>query len=503
MVMVLGLGVAGMVSANSSPVFNAEGDVVDLYVAENTAADQNIGDPVAATDADNDTLTYSIGGVNVDKVTIDSSTGQLKTKAALDHESERAFAVLVTVSDGTNSASISARINITNVNEAPMFASETATRTFSASSTTVQYLGDPISATDPDITDSNSDANPDTEVDDILTYGLGGPDAKKFLIHSKTGQLQTMLSIDYSTQSTYEVTVYVGDGLGEILTDSIEVTINALTPSEADTAPPISSIEISQLVSLLTMDKVIINEIFNGSNDTNDWLEFRNISGAAIDFTGWQLGIRSESGMESVMFPEGTLLPAGEVLLLVNTDPSAPESLLAVPDDGSIHYVVDDTFNLPQMDFALLLQSADGGYEDSVGNYFPNRLMKPDTAPPLTAGMAWYRAKPAVIGYQMEAWVASGYRFGRGYDDGTPEAIALGSPGYLHSIPGDLNDDGIVNILDLVLVASAFGQTGETAADLNGDGTVNIQDLVMVASRFGGAAAPSRIGTDDTEDTDF
>ena len=56
----------------------------------------------------------------------------------------------------------------------------------------------------------------------------------------------------------------------------------------------------------------------------------------------------------------------------------------------------------------------------------------------------------------------------------------------------DLNNDGVVNILDLVLVASQFGTTGITAADLNGDNTVNIQDLVLVANALGnGAAAPS------------
>ncbi len=496
------------ISTSTQPVFS-DGESADRSIAENTAADVNIGDPVSATDADGDTLTYSLIGAGGSWFTIDSGTGQLKTNAALDHESIQAYTLNVSVSDGTYSVRISVQINVTNVNEAPMFASDTDTRSVYDNFTSNVNFGSPVSATDPDIfkrtidkrvVAQNTDANPETEAEDSLTYSLGGTDAASFGINSATGQLKTSASLDYETKNSYQVTVTASDGS---LSDSITVTINVLDsvietgdvdiaspPSEADTAPPISSIEISQLVSLLTMDKVIINEIFNGSTDANDWLEFRNISDTAIDFTGWQLSIRSESGMNSVMFPEGTMLPVGEVLLLVNTDPSSPENPLAVPDDGSIHYVVDDTFNLPQMDFALILQSSDGGYEDSVGNYFPNRAMKPETAAPLTPDIAWYRAKPAVIGYQVEAWTESGYRFGRGYDHGTPEAIALGSPGHLHSIPGDLNDDGVVNIQDLVLVASAFGQTGGIA-DLNSDGTVNIQDLVMVASRFGGTPAPS------------
>ncbi len=43
----------------------------------------------------------------------------------------------------------------------------------------------------------------------------------------------------------------------------------------------------------------------------------------------------------------------------------------------------------------------------------------------------------------------------------------------------DVNGDGIVNILDLVAVANAFGKA---EPDLNGDGVVNIQDLVIVAN---------------------
>ncbi len=61
-------------------------------------------------------------------------------------------------------------------------------------------------------------------------------------------------------------------------------------------------------------------------------------------------------------------------------------------------------------------------------------------------------------------------------------------------VPEDVNGDGTVNILDLVAVAAAFGQTGEHDADVNGDGAVNILDLVAVSAAFGEAgAAPSTI----------
>ena len=60
--------------------------------------------------------------------------------------------------------------------------------------------------------------------------------------------------------------------------------------------------------------------------------------------------------------------------------------------------------------------------------------------------------------------------------------IYLKSESGLETPPtADVNGDGIVNILDLVAVANAFG---EAEPDLNGDGVVNIQDLVIVANNF-------------------
>ena len=52
----------------------------------------------------------------------------------------------------------------------------------------------------------------------------------------------------------------------------------------------------------------------------------------------------------------------------------------------------------------------------------------------------------------------------------------------LETLPmANMNGDGVVNIQDLVIVASAFGAA---EPDLNGDGVVNIQDLVIVVNAF-------------------
>ena len=48
-------------------------------------------------------------------------------------------------------------------------------------------------------------------------------------------------------------------------------------------------------------------------------------------------------------------------------------------------------------------------------------------------------------------------------------------------IAEDVNGDGVVNILDLVFIASHLGQTGKHAADVNGDGSVDILDIVQVS----------------------
>ena len=76
----------------------------------------------------------------------------------------------------------------------------------------------------------------------------------------------------------------------------------------------------------------------------------------------------------------------------------------------------------------------------------------------------------------------------------------LGEPA--SAAPWDVNGDGTVNIVDLVTVASVFGQSVSAGdpADTNGDGVVNIIDLVTVSTHFGettgtvNASAPAADG---------
>ena len=68
-------------------------------------------------------------------------------------------------------------------------------------------------------------------------------------------------------------------------------------------------------------------------------------------------------------------------------------------------------------------------------------------------------------------------------------------------VKADVNNDGVVNIQDLVSVAASFGLTGQHPADVNGDRIVNIQDLVAVAAAFGEAAADAPAAGDLSSET--
>ena len=86
---------------NELPGFSRTGPIV-LSVDENTRPGQNIGDPVSATDEDNDRLTYTLEGMDPDYFNIVSTTGQIRTKSGVtyDYEITMSYSVTVKVDDG-------------------------------------------------------------------------------------------------------------------------------------------------------------------------------------------------------------------------------------------------------------------------------------------------------------------------------------------------------------------------------------------------------------------
>ena len=74
--------------SNNAPEFAT--DIAILTVPENSAADTVVG-TVTATDADDDTLTYSLEGTDAASFDIDSGTGEIKTRSGVTYNYETKF----------------------------------------------------------------------------------------------------------------------------------------------------------------------------------------------------------------------------------------------------------------------------------------------------------------------------------------------------------------------------------------------------------------------------
>ena len=145
----------------------------------------------------------------------------------------------VRASDGPNTDTLDVTVTVTNVNEPPAFAAETATRTIAENQGAGVDIGMPVSATDPD-------------AGATLTYALGGTDAASFDIITTSGQLRTKAALNSETKDTYTVTVSVRDGKdasGDTDTttdDTITVTIDVTDENEPPVVTGQSSINYAE-----------------------------------------------------------------------------------------------------------------------------------------------------------------------------------------------------------------------------------------------------------------
>ena len=238
---------------NTPPAFK-DGATTTRGVDENTVAGQDIGDPVAATDTENDTLTYSLDATGAASFDIDESSGQLLTKAALDFEDKSSYTVTVSVRDSKDANgdadevtddTIRVTILVADLNEAPKFPiSETGMRSVDENTVAGVNIGAPVAATDPE--------------NDTLTYSLDAVGAESFDIVAATGQLQTKAALDYETRSSYMVTVTASDDVGSF---DVAVSINVTNVVEVSVEPGPSPVtEGGDVTFTLTRDAPLTDE---------------------------------------------------------------------------------------------------------------------------------------------------------------------------------------------------------------------------------------------------
>ena len=214
---------------------------------------------------------------------------------------------------------------------------------------------------------------------------------------------------------------------------------------------------------------IVFNELGNGSGDTNDWLEFRNVTGTAVSLKDWTLSVVQDDKKEDtslIAFPDISV-PANGLLLIVNTSPdktplarganiaasgeknggSAQPYLvnagLSLPDDGKFLLILRnakdklgkneafiDVAGGGGSDTDAFVRNQEGDYDTYVWPLQVGEAPGGNTEEALGSGKVWQRAKADIVGYHKDAWAEAAFT-GLGYDRKvTQSAATAGTPGY-------------------------------------------------------------------------
>ena len=213
-------------SVNDAPTIDAGDGPVSLTVDENTESGVDLGEAFVASDIDDaaDELTYSLEGPDADSFELDASTGQLKTKAALDFETQSSYRVVVRVTDSgggagkeedalsdTITVEIAVTVAVAVVNNAPV-----------ATDDTVSVVED-ATATDVDVTWNDTDADGDT----LFVSAVSQP-SKGTAAIAEGGTTQVTYTPNADTSGSDWFTYEVSDGNGGKDTGTVTVTVSSV-----------------------------------------------------------------------------------------------------------------------------------------------------------------------------------------------------------------------------------------------------------------------------------
>ena len=225
------LDVRFTVRENSAPVFGSS--TVAYSMDENTAAGQNVGAALTATDTDNDTLTYSLEGTDAESFDIVAASGQIKTKTGVSYsyEAKGSYAVTVKADDGFGGTdTVAVTIALNDVDEQPDKPAAPTLEPVSGSTTTLTATWTkPGLNGGPDITDYNVQ----------FRQGAGGTWAD--FSHRGAEVATTLTGLTADTE--YQARVQAVNG--ETPSDWSDASDGVKTNSESNNAPVFADDEVA------------------------------------------------------------------------------------------------------------------------------------------------------------------------------------------------------------------------------------------------------------------
>lgn len=308
-----------------------------------------------------------------------------------------------------------------------------------------------------------------------------------FTVTTPDGNNETMDPVKTGPDGLASVTITLGN-LGETHTVTAVVPANrptmeiqheelrvefTVTADRTIESPPVLD------PSDVAMDRVVFNELYNATDDTNDWVELKNISDVPVSLKDWEISIVSKhtrgnphrADVDIVAFPDYTL-PSGGILLITNAPPSetdlVPGQDITKADSKPTvlqRYFVAPEMQLPAHRYLLILRSETDkngkpeAFEDVAGTYlhqnfheivgtesggdriyathvWPLQVSNPGSVAALTENQAWQRVSVSDRGYDPEAWAETGYQQGLGYKPQAARETSLGTPGYPNPMVG-------------------------------------------------------------------
>ena len=323
------------VQQNRAPVFT-DGDSTTRRISEDAGSGTNIGAVVSATDADNDTLTYTLGGTDATSFSIDSTSGQLRTSATLDYETRTSYSVTVSVSDGNGGTdSITVTINVIDVAEGGSQPPQQQPP---------QPTNPPENTQQPQTEDTETE--PEDTKEDTQTTAPVNPPPTSQPDDTQQPQTEDTETEPEDTEEEIQTTAPVNPPPTSQQPPPPEDTQQPPpedTEKETQTTAPVHPPPTSQptggggggggasrrnTVTRTTVpySPIVINEIGNNEADAHDWVELRNVTDTEVDLENYELTqiVSKNSETTLVAFPQGkgahTIPPHG-VLLLVGSDP--------------------------------------------------------------------------------------------------------------------------------------------------------------------------------------